>query len=178
MSGLNELPLSGRKVIRYYVVIAITNSICDLGNFIWLLVYIIVSQEKAGSWDAKYVPLINHWGNLLKVFVELTGVTLKGLIYILYRAALPSKPHFTTPQQLSWACSLLASTVNPQGGLCVDGSGSPRSQITGSLQARRIVETVQHDTLQTAPASVTEHTDIDRCLPSATQERQEEEGHH
>lgn len=33
-NGWIKLTLSGRKVIRYYIIIAIIHSICDLGNFI------------------------------------------------------------------------------------------------------------------------------------------------
>lgn len=49
MSRLNELSLSERKATGYYIVTAIKDSICDMGNFIWLLVYLIVFQENPGS---------------------------------------------------------------------------------------------------------------------------------
>lgn len=34
-----------------------------MGKFIWFLVYLIVFQEKAGSWNGNYALLLNPLGN-------------------------------------------------------------------------------------------------------------------
>ena len=97
------------------------------------------------------------------------------LIYILDRVALPSKPHYTTPWKFSGACSVSASSVDPHGGPFVDGSSSLSLQSPGLPQAYRILEAVQRDSLQRAPATDTEHTGMESCFWSANLERQEEE---
>ena len=39
-----------------------------MGDFIWLLVNLTVFQEKADSWNTKYVLLQTIWEILLEVF--------------------------------------------------------------------------------------------------------------
>lgn len=87
-----------------------------MGDFIWLLVNLIVFQEKVDSWNAKYVLLQTIWEILLEVLFLIEWSDTYH--WFIYREALPSQPQFTTPQKFSGASSFCRCSASPRRPTC------------------------------------------------------------
>lgn len=147
-----------------------------MGDFVWLLVYLIVFQETADSWNAKYwaCTVINHLGNYAG---SIFWIEWSDTYVVDSYAKKPCQVDHSLPHHRSFHEPVhSASAVYPQGGPCVDHRGSLSSQIPGFPQTHTMPEGVGTILCKAAPAADPVHTDMDSLLWSTHPAKQEEEG--
>lgn len=147
-----------------------------MGDFVRLLVYLIVFQETADSWNAKYwaCTVINHLGNYAG---SIFWIEWSDTYVVDSYAKKACQVDHSLPHHRSFHEPVpSASAVYPQGGPCADHRGSLSSQIPGFPQTHRMLEGVGTILCKAALAADPVHTDMDSLLWSTYPAKQEEEG--